>query len=286
MLAHSSQKYISYIFTIILAVLTGACGSSSSLKHPTTSATFWVQNAAEYKALTTSTYQIAASKLPLAIEDSYWTAYAPQEDRDDLRKLPMAVVLDVDETVLDNSPYQARMIIQNSDFDLEQWNNWVMEAKADAIAGAVEFTNRADEKGISVFYLTNREAKVEEGTRKNLKELGFPVNEEEDRILSNKERDNWTSAKKERRAHIAEDYRILMFFGDDLNDFISAKNISREERDEIVAEHKDKWGNRWFILPNPVYGSWENALYDFDDSLSPGQIDSVKKARLNPKNES
>ncbi len=74
-----------------------------------------------------------------------------------------------------------------------------------------------------------------------------------------------------------------MLFGDDLNDFISAKGISQKERAQLVENNQDKWGRLWYVLPNPVYGSWENALYNFDDSLSPAQIDSAKKERLNTK---
>ena len=278
---HSLQKLPLWI---ILAVgfLFSSCSSTSTLQHRTTSATLWTQNAAEYEALTTMVYRTATSNLAMAIEDSYWTAYPSQKDQD-IRSLPPAIILDVDETVLDNSPFQARMIKQNSSFNLQQWNDWVMEAKANPVPGAVKFTQRAANQGVAIFYLTNREAKVEEGTRKNLKELGFPLPDNEDRILSNNERENWTSAKTERRAFVAQSHRIIMLFGDDLNDFISAKDISQKERTQLVKENQDRWGRFWYVLPNPVYGSWESALYNFDDSLSPAQIDSTKKERLNTK---
>jgi len=277
------RKLIPYNF-LFVGLLFVSCGSSTTLQHPTSSATLWAQNAAEYKALTKSVYNTALSNLGMAIEDSYWTAY-PNQEGQEIRSLPPAVILDVDETVLDNSPFQARMIKQNSSFDPQQWNNWVMEAKANPVPGAVTFTQRAVNKGVAVFYLTNREAKVEEGTRQNLEKLGFPLSENEDRILSNNERENWTSAKTKRRAHVAKNHRIIMLFGDDLNDFVPAKGISQKERAELVESNKDKWGRYWYVLPNPVYGSWENALYNFDNSLSPAQIDSVKKARLNSKKE-
>lgn len=267
-------------FTLLLFFV--GCSSTSTLQHPTTSATLWVQNAAEYKALTTSVYQTAIDNLPMALEDTYWTAY-PKQEESALRKLPPAIILDVDETVLDNSPFQARMIEQQSSFNSQQWNDWVMEAKANAVPGAVTFTQQAADQGVTIFYLTNREAEVEEGTRKNLSKLGFPLDENKDRILSNNERKNWTSAKTARRAFVAKDYRIIMLFGDDLNDFIPAKGISQQQRNDLVNENSTRWNQSWYVLPNPVYGSWENALYNFDDTLSPSQIDSAKKARLNPK---
>lgn len=279
-------RFLKSVFLLgLLLILITACKNTSTLRHPTTSASLWMQNAAEYRALTTSVYQTATANLGLAIEDSYWTAYPNQQNKNMRQKSP-AVILDVDETVLNNAPFQARMIKQNGSFDLEQWNSWVMETKADPVPGALAFTQRAAEEGITVYYLTNREAKVEEGTRQNLKKLGFPLSEQEDRILSKNERKNWTSAKTARRAYVAQNHRILMLFGDDLNDFISAKGISQKQRRQLVKEHKDKWGSKWYVLPNPVYGSWENALYDFDNSLSPSQIDSAKKERLETKSES
>lgn len=268
----------------VVAVVSACSGQKSVLDHPTTSATLWTQNSAEYQALTRSVYQMAAANLGLAIEDSYWTADLEQKKADNYQNLPPAIILDVDETVLDNSPYQARMIEQNSSFDPEQWDDWVMEAQADAVPGAVEFTSQAAEEGITVFYLTNREASVEEGTRENLQDLGFPLESGEDVILSNNEHENWTSDKIERRSYVAENYRILMLFGDDLNDFTYAKEQSMDEREQIVKENANKWGRQWFILPNPVYGSWENALYNFDSSLSDSDIQEIKESLLDTKN--
>lgn len=270
------------LFILFIVSLISACSTSSTLQHPTTSATLWVQNSAEYQALTKSIYRTATSNLGLALEDNYWTAYPDQQD-ENIRQKPPAIILDVDETVLDNSAFQARMIKQNKSYNPELWNEWVMEAKADAVPGALAFIKRAADEGIAIYYLTNREAKVEEGTRKNLTQLGFPLSADEEHILSKNERPNWTSAKTERRAYVADQHRILMLFGDNLNDFVSAEDISQKKRDQLVKEHENKWGRTWFLLPNPVYGSWESALYDFDSSLSPSQIDSAKKEKLDTK---
>lgn len=273
-------RFFSVLSVLFFASVFSSCRSSSTvLRNPTTNATLWTQNSAEYQALTTSVYQNALSNLGLAMEDSYWTAY-PKQKGDDLRKLPLAVVLDVDETVLDNSAFQARMIKQQKSFDPKAWNQWVLEARADAVPGALEFTKKAAEKGIAIFYVTNRDVSVEQGTRKNLRKLGFPLSGKEDHILSENEKPNWTSAKTNRRAYLASRYRILMFFGDNLNDFVSAKNISQQKRHQLVESNKKKWGRKWYVLPNPVYGSWESALYDFNSSLSKSQIDSVKKTKL------
>lgn len=268
---------------IFLSVLLLSCSSTKEVTdHPTTRATLWVQNAAEYDALTTLVYQTAVSNLALAKEDSYWSAIPGQEDN--YQSLPPAVILDVDETVLDNSAFQARMIKQGSEFDIEKWNFWVMEAKADAVPGALKFTKLAKEEGIMVFYVTNREASVEEGTRKNLRKLGFPLSGSRDVILSKNERENWTSDKINRRNHIADEYRVIMLFGDDLNDFVPAKDISEKKRDKLVADNHRKWGRKWYILPNPVYGSWEQSLYEFDNSLSDKEKEIIIMRKLDTKN--
>ncbi|WP_138429633.1 5'-nucleotidase, lipoprotein e(P4) family [Fodinibius saliphilus] len=277
------------LLTIVLVIVgfivtTGCSSSAPVLDHPTTNSTLWMQHSAEYKAITTSIYKTAGANLALALEDSYWSAYTGKTE-ENYRTKPPAVILDVDETVLNNAAFQARMIKQNSKFNIAAWNQWVMEAKADAVAGALTFTKWADQKDVNIYYITNREAKVEEGTRKNLKKLGFPLSEDDDHILSKNERKNWTSAKTARRDYVAQKHRILMVFGDDLNDFVSAKGISQQERASLVQKHQEKWNKKWYILPNPVYGYWESALYNFENSLSNSQIDRKKLEQLESQKE-
>jgi len=267
-----------FLFFVGLIAL-AACSTSRPSEHRTLQATLWVQNAAEYDALTVQAYRAAQTHLKQALTDSAWTASIEQaEDR--FAHLPAAVILDIDETVLDNSPFQARMIERNSDFDPVAWNEWVLEARAEAVPGAISFTRKADSLGIRVFYLSNRDAETEEATRKNLEELGFPVSGETDMVLLNGEQPGWTSAKTERRKSITGRYRVLMIFGDDLNDFISAKNISEAERDEIVQNYASFWSRKWFVLPNPVYGSWDQALFEFQSGLSEEEKKIIRRDKL------
>lgn len=272
----------------VLVFFLSSCGSFRSAQeevtlpdHPTTQATLWVQQSAEYSANTIQTYQTALRNLGVPLVDSYWTALPSQENRKDLPSLPPAIILDVDETVLDNSPFQARMIKAQSGFDPEAWNAWCLEAKANGIPGAASFTTFAANKGIQIFYITNREYIVEEATRKNLKDQGFPVSDSLDAILTKGEQPGWTSSKIERRNQIEKHYRVIMIFGDDLNDFLPAKDISREERSALVQEHRKMFGERWFILPNPVYGSWDQALYDFESDLTETERARILNQRLN-----
>ena len=271
------------IFGLLTVIIASGCSSSKQLQNPTTSATLWMQNAAEYKAITTMVYQSASSKLNTAMNVDSWTASVEQENMQ-YRELPPAVILDVDETVLDNSPYQARLIKQNKSYTTESWNKWVREEKADAIAGALAFAKEAASRGITVFYLTNRESSVEESTYDNLEKLGFPLKEGTDVLLTKNERTEWTSAKVNRRKYLATNYRILMLFGDNLNDFLPADDMSLAEREALIEKHRKRFGSQWFVLPNPVYGSWEEALYNFDNSLSASEKEDKEMKNLDTKN--
>lgn len=244
---------------LLFLVLTACQSTNSTLdtSQKTLYSTLWIQTAAEYEALTHQTFNTSAGLLDVALSDDEWTAVPDQSVAGD--NLPPAIILDVDETVLDNSFYEARGILDKTGFDPETWNSWVREKKAEAIKGAVQLTQKADSLGISVFYITNRDASVQESTEQNLRSHGFPVTQ--GAVMSNGGRPNWTSAKTERRQLVADAHRVLMLFGDDLNDFVPARGITIEERKELVGRHRNKWGVKWFIFPNPNYGSWERALY-------------------------
>lgn len=235
--------------------------------------TLWIQTAAEYEALSYQAYNTSAALLETALEDSTWTASLEQEG--DFENLPPAIILDLDETALDNSFYEARGIVDQSGFDPDTWNAWVNEQEAEAIKGAVELTRQAHDQGISVFYITNRDAAVQQATEQNLKDLGFPV--AEGSVMSNGGQPDWTSAKTERRSLVSANHRVLMLFGDDLNDFLPARDISIEERKEKVEEYKNHWGVKWFVLPNPNYGSWERALYSGSEETG----EERQQSRLN-----
>lgn len=228
----------------------------------------WMQTAAERRALTRQTYRQGERLLDVALEDTTWTAATEQTD--DPSELPPAVILDVDETVLDNSSFEAQLIMEDTVFETEAWHAWCRLEEALPIPGAVEFTRYAAERGVTVMYLTNRRHEVEEATRRNLEKHGFPLEPEEDTLYTRGEREEWdVSDKSGRRAEIASRYRILLLFGDDLNDFVSGSRDSLEARNALVEEYEDYWGSRWLVLPNPAYGGWEGALTEFDYGLEP-----------------
>jgi len=232
---------------------------ATAIAHENLNATLWVQTALEYDATTLQAYRLAQIQLEAALADPKWTAAI--EQKGDPSRLPPAVIVDVDETVLDNSYYQARMIRDNTAYSTATWDPWVLEQKATAIPGAREFARYAAAKGVTVFYVTNRTANLEEATRANLAAEQFPLTQAVDTVLTRGERPEWAaSAKGPRRAYIAERYRILLLVGDDLGDFVVDASGTIVDRRSGTAPHEDWWGRRWIMLPNPTYGSWERAI--------------------------
>jgi acid phosphatase len=235
----------------------------------------WIQTAGERRALTIQIYRQAKSMLDAALDDPDWTAALEQGGG--ASKLPPAIVLDVDETVLDNSAYQAQLILENTRFERPTWHEWCDKESAPPIPGALELTQYAAERGVEVMYLTNRRHEVEGATRNNLAKLGFPLNKGVDTLYTRGEKEEWdVSDKSSRRADIASRYRVLLLIGDDLNDFVSGTRSSLAERDAVVAEYDEYWGTKWFVLPNPEYGGWEGALSGFQRDLSPSEQLQVK----------
>lgn len=247
----------------------------AQLRNVNLHSTLWQQTAVEYDGTTRGAYQLAEIMAQRALEDSLWTAAIEQAEMDGSRyaSLPPAVVLDVDETVLDNSAYQARLVRQNESYDTESWQAWCREAQADPVPGALAFTRAMDERGVQVIYLTNRDAEVEAATRENLRRLGFPIRETEtsDAVLTQGEREGW-EPKSPRRQWVADQFRILLLIGDNFGDFAAEVETSPGQRQQKANAFREYWGTRWIVLPNAQYGSWVGALFDYNYSLKPTDI--------------
>ena len=256
----------------------------AALRHPTLDATLWAQTAVEYDGVARGAYRLAAAMMERALADSSWTAALPQAARpaSQYRDKPPAVVLDVDETVLDNSAYQARLIRDDETYDADSWNAWCRERRADAIPGARTFTQQAHERGVQVIYLTNRDSVVEAATRDNLRQLGFPVNDDPDAVLTQGERPGW-EAKRPRREWVTDRYRVLLLVGDNLGDFVPSADTSLAARQQVADQYERFWGTRWIALPNPQYGSWRGSLFDYDYGQSPTERLRRMRERLDPK---
>ncbi|MEO8128306.1 MAG: HAD family acid phosphatase [Bryobacteraceae bacterium] len=237
----------------------------------------WMQTAVEHDASYLQAYRQAHFTLDRALKDRRWTAAVEQTGK--FKRLPPAIILDVDETVLDNSPAEAQDVLDDvHSFDPVRWDVWVKKMEAAALPGAAEFTRYAAARGVKVFYVTNRGTAQEDATRRNLAKWNFPRDDKLDTVYCLGEKPDWGSDKGTRRQAIAERYRVLMLFGDDLGDFLSQVRQSPQERKKLAEKYVANWGERWVILPNPAYGSWDQALYGFDNSLNP-------QARLKKKTE-
>ncbi|MEZ4449398.1 MAG: HAD family acid phosphatase [Nannocystaceae bacterium] len=226
---------------------------------PGLGAIVWTQTSAEFAANSVGAFAQATLALDRALKDKKTSA--ADEQQGSFAKLPPAVILDIDETVLDNSPYQAWLTREGKTFELPTWAAWVAAAKAEAVPGALAFTQAAAAKGVTVFYVSNRDVAGEAATRDNLARLGFPLRDaaEVDVVLLQNERPEWSSAKGTRRAAVAERYRIVMLVGDNLGDFTDQYKGSVDERAKVVDTHRERWGSRWIMIANPMYGAWESA---------------------------
>jgi 5'-nucleotidase (lipoprotein e(P4) family) len=223
----------------------------------TINATLWMQTSAEYQAVTREVYATALHTLDEALADKTWTAATEQPAVDP--SLPPAIILDIDETILDTSAHQAKLIREKREYSEAGWHEWAMHDASQPIAAAHDFLIDVQRRGIAIFYVTNRLKSEEEPLRATLARLGFPLTS--DNVITRGARPEWESSDKTpRRAFVASRHRVLMLFGDDLNDFTSARSKSLAERDAIVRAHATDWGRKWFALPNPVYGSWEGAI--------------------------
>lgn len=182
------------------------------------------------------------------------------------------MILDIDETVLDNSPFQARLAANRSAYDENVWKAWVEKAAAEGLPGVKDFLNEAQRRSVRVFYITNRDVTQEVKTVTNLRALGLPVDETGDQVLSKNEMPGWGSEKASRRAFVAQKHRVLLLIGDDLGDFAPGARTTPEARMKIARAHSAMWSRRWFLLPNPLYGSWESALYGHDFSMKDDEV--------------
>ena len=250
----------------------------SDLKEQNIMSVLYQQTAAERLAGSLQTFRSAKQALDNALADSSWSALPGQ----DVQGKRPAIIVDVDETVLDNTAYEARMILDGTKYP-EGWVNWGKEAVATEVPGAKDFLNYAASKGVTIFYVTNRVIELKESTKKNLTKLDIPWDQGIDTVLMRGE-NNWDSNKGPRRELIGEKYRVLLMVGDNLGDFVDAKdnNLSPKQRKEIVRAYSDYWGVKWFMIQNIAYGDWEGALYNFDYSLSPDEVNNARLENLKP----
>lgn len=230
-----------------------------------TMATIWFQKSGEARACYYQTYYFAQMMLDMKIGE-----IDPENSR------PLAIILDIDETVLDNSPFEAKCVKAEMAYSKENWKEWSELGSARALPGTVDFLNYAKSKGVTAFYISNRKPDEMTATLKNMTDLGFPFAEEKYLLLKTEE-----SGKKQRREIVQKDYDVLLYIGDNLADF---NELFEKRGDDLgvgqVEKHKDEFGTKFIILPNPMYGDWEKAVYKNNFEFSDFQKDSLRKAVL------
>ncbi|SRR5258706_1475906 len=223
----------------------------------------WQQQAAEYRALCYQAFNIAALRINEIAKNKSG-------------KQNLAIITDLDETILDNSYSEAQLIIDGKEHTAHTWDDWTSRSAATAVPGAVEFLKTAKQKGMTIFYISNRDTGIVESTLANLKKLQLPDADTAHMLfLSN------TSSKEIRRQTVMSKYNVIMLLGDNLNDFMQIferKNIS--DRFAATDKVKDEWGKKFIVLPNPTYGEWENTIYDYDRRLNPAEKEAKRKSKL------
>jgi len=268
---------------ILVLAVTLAAGAPAFAQDPPAhdllNAVLWMQRSVEYKATALTAFALARIRLDQALADPSWTA-APKEQTGAYQSLPPAIVLDIDESILDNSRYQAWMVLKDTTFEPKTWTAFVDTLTSVPIPGALEFAKYADGRGVKVFYITNRTVEEESATRKNLEKFGFPMGGNVDTLLPTRKQPDWGSAKGTRRAFIAKTYRILINVGDNFADFVDEYRGTEAERLKVMEQHKDRWGREWIMIANPSYGSFQSAPLGHDFKRSNGDKRKAKRSVL------
>lgn len=202
----------------------------------------WIQRSVEYKALCEQSYSLAKLRLDEAIRNK--------------GSKPLAIVTDIDETILDNTPNSVHQALRGEDYTDKSWDEWCDRAEAIPMEGALEFFRYADKQGVRIFYISNRNERNRIGTIKNLRAYHFPQAVDEQLLLR-----TTTSDKTARRAQVSSQYDIVLLLGDNLGDFDHVFDSAHEdERLQGFKTWRESFGKRFIVLPNPNYGTWEKAM--------------------------
>lgn len=228
-------------------------------------AVLWQQHSAEYRALAYQAFNLAKMQLDSILN-------AKTENRK-----PIAIVTDVDETVLDNSPFSGKQIELDEEYTHNRWKEWGEKKKATAVPGALSFLNYAKNRGVEVFYISNRTLDQQKETAENLQTVGFPYADEMHIFLKDS-----TSRKEPRRGIVQESYNIVLFIGDNLSDFSKVfDDRSTEERNSRVDSLKATFGKTFIVLPNPMYGDWETkGILEGKTNWNTLQKDSIRHRKI------
>jgi 5'-nucleotidase (lipoprotein e(P4) family) len=221
------------------------------------------QTAAEYRALCYQAFNIAKLRINEIPAENF-------------KKEKLAIITDLDETILDNSYVYGKLIKENKDYSDAEWIDWTNGSAATGVPGAVVFLQWAHQKGLTIFYISNRDTSEVSTTLINLQKLHLPNADTSHMLfLSN------TSSKEVRRQIVMAEDNVVMLLGDNLNDFMQMfEKKPIDSRKEAVDNEKEEWGKKFIVLPNAMYGEWENALYNFHYDLNEAQKEAIRRQLL------
>lgn len=251
------MKFIKFYLQFVIISLLFACSTPHSVTRKNTGpgkhellqqdvmAVLWYQRSAECRALYYQAFNIAHDRLDQILATD---TTGPKK----------AVVVDIDETVLNNSPWQGYSILNDAPFPTG-WNQWITSARAKPTPGAVDFLTYAVSRGVDVYYISNRKTDNLEPTIENLKKWNFPEADPNHILLK-----TITSDKTARRQLVEKTHKIVLMMGDNLGDFKQLfQGKSSNDRNILVDESSNQFGRRFIMLPNPMYGEWEGATYHY-----------------------
>lgn len=258
---------------LAIVISVSSCAVNSKITHNSTSrsitsldyslnALLWQQRSGEYRALCYQAFNTAKVQLDEILLKNNSSK-------------PLALITDIDESILDNSPQQAKDLLNKTTYTEESWIDWTNKAIAKALPGAVEFFNYAKSKGVNCFYISNRRPVEKETSIKNLTDAGFPQADSIHVMMKGE-----SSDKEGRRQSVSKDYTIVMLIGDNLNDF--DKQFYKQDattRSNLTDSNKQLFGTKFIILPNPLYGDWESAIWN-GEKITPKEALKRKKSGL------
>tara|TARA_B100000886_G_scaffold180908_1_gene124073 strand:+ start:576 stop:1403 length:828 start_codon:yes stop_codon:yes gene_type:complete len=273
-----SLKHILFLLILVTNGYSYASIEDKSFQEQSILSVLYVQTSTEFAANNIQTFNNASKALDVALQDKTWTAALEQKNNFESKR--PAIIVDVDETVLDNSSFQSRTILSGLSYP-NGWAKWVNESRATAVEGVYDFLHYVNDNDVRIFYVTNRLESFRKPTIKNLKKLGLPFDEKINTLFMRV--DENVRDKTGRRKNIAEDYRIILLIGDQLTDFISTEEayVFHSDRKKIAKKYSDMWGSKWFMITNPTYGRWELSIYD-EMPKSEAEAIQKRKETLNP----
>ena len=193
----------------------------------------WVVNSNEYEALCNQTYYMASLQLDKILKKN-------RKNRN------LAIVMDLDETVLDNSQYQVENNKKNQTFNMDSWSDWVLREEAKLVPGVKKFINKIRKNNIQLIFISNRMHKRLRATKNNMIKIG--LHSKNDIYLLRKNKNDKKNIRRQEiynssgRMKEFKSFKVVQYFGDAMGDFPLLEN--------------NEFGKSQYILPNPMYGKW------------------------------